>query len=188
MIIDYPIPEPILFNLLKHHLGFIREYISNNLKDEKQTDNLSIIKDLRHIGGSLMDIYSGNISPDGVIYEIMNFLKINDLIKKDSFIEWAGKDPGDLKTIELSDGSKWVLKYFNNELRYVHPFPARYSPHSFRVKANTVRSAVLYLIFIGKDFVTEEDLNIARAVSGLSPVKDLVDTEAITEMIEILRS
>jgi hypothetical protein len=35
--------------------------------------------------------------------------------------------------------------------------------------------------------VTEEDLNSARALIGLSPIKEVADTEAITEMIEILR-
>ena len=187
MIIDYRIPEPVLFNPLKHHLGFIKAYIDENLDAGKQADKLSITKDLKHIGGSLMDIYSGTLSPEYVVKEIMKFLETNNLIKKDLFIKWAGKDPKDLKTIELSDSSKWILKYSDNEARFVHPFPARYSPHSFRVKANTLKSAILYVICIGKDFVTEEDLNVARAVSGLSPVKDVVDAEAITEMIEILR-
>jgi hypothetical protein len=81
-----------------------------------------------------------------------------------------------------------VLKYFDNKLRYVHSFPARYSPHSFRIKANTLKSAILYIIYVGKDYVTEDGLNFARAESGLSPVKDLFDAEAITEMIEILRA
>jgi hypothetical protein len=181
------IPPPLLFNPLKHHLGFIREYISENLNTEKKIKNLSVIKDLKHIGGSLMDIYYGDLSPEDVILEILKFLEDNHLIKKDHFVKWAGRDPKDLRTIKLSDDSEWVLKSFNNEIRYVHPFPARYSLHSLRVKANSIRSAVLYMIFIGKDFITEEDLNIARSVSGLSPIKNLTDAEAITKMIELLR-
>jgi hypothetical protein len=46
---------------------------------------------------------------------------------------------------------------------------------------------VLYIIVIGKDYVSEDDLNKARALAGLSPVRDVADTEAVTEMIEILR-
>jgi hypothetical protein len=88
----------------------------------------------------------------------------------------------------LSDSSQWTLKYHNSESRHVHIFPARSSPHSFRVKANTLKSAVLYIILIGKDYVTEDDLNTARALAGLSPVKEVSDAEAVTEMIEILRS
>jgi hypothetical protein len=41
---------------------------------------------------------------------------------------------------------------------------------------------------IGKDYITGEDLNSIRPLLGLSPVRDAVDTEAIVEMIEILRN
>ena len=181
------IPPPLLFNPLKHHLGFIREYIGENLKGEKQTDDISILRDLRHLGGSLMDIYSGNLSKDDVAEEVLKLLKVKKLSEKENFLEFIGQGLKDFKTITLSDGSRWVLKYYKNDERYVHLFPARYSPYSFRVKANTLKSAILYIICIGKDFITEEDLNMARAVSGLSPVKDVVDAEAITEMIDILR-
>jgi hypothetical protein len=75
----------------------------------------------------------------------------------------------------------------NNPLRFVHIFPARNSQHTFRVKANTLKSALIYNIIIGKDLVTGEDLNKVRALLGLSPVKDSIDSEAILEMIEILR-
>jgi len=181
------IQPPLLFNSLKHHLGFIKEYIGDNQNTEVQTVTQAIIKDLKHLGGSVMDIYTGPMSPEEISGEIMKFLIANNLTGKELFNHWTGNDPKDLKTIKLTDGSHWILKYFKNELRYVHLFPARYSPHSFRVKANTLKSAVLYIICIGKDLVTEEDLNTARAVSGLSPVKDVVDSESITEMIEILR-
>jgi hypothetical protein len=69
----------------------------------------------------------------------------------------------------------------------VHIFPARLSPHTFRIKANTLKSAILYVIMIGKDYISEDDLNKARAMAGLSPVREVGDAEAVTEMIEILR-
>lgn len=187
MIPENRIQPPLLFNSLKHHLGFIKSYIGENQKTEVQSVTSEIIKDLKHLGGSVMDIYTGSLSPDDIGREIIKFLIDNNLTGKELFNQWAGNDPGDIKTIKLTDGSHWILKQFKNEHRYIHLFPSRYSPHSFRVKANTLKSAILYLICIGKDLVTEEDLNTARAVSGLSPVKDVVDSESITEMIEILR-
>lgn len=93
----------------------------------------------------------------------------------------------DFRIITLSDSSQWMLKYHNDRANYVHLFPARMSTHSFRVKANTLKSAILYNIVIGKDYISSRDLNRARALLGLSPVKDPAETEAITEMIEILR-
>jgi hypothetical protein len=47
---------------------------------------------------------------------------------------------------------------------------------------------LLYYIKVGKDYVTGDDLNRVRPMIGLSPVRDAIDTEAITEMIEILRN
>jgi hypothetical protein len=128
------------------------------------------------------------LKTEHIIKEISDFLAENKLTDRENFLIWAGRNPKDFKTITLSDDSLWILKYYNNELRYVHPFPSRYSPHSFRVKANTLKSAVLYVIFVGKDYVTEDDLNLARAIGGLSPVKEVADAEAITEMIEMLRA
>jgi hypothetical protein len=51
-----------------------------------------------------------------------------------------------------------------------------------------LKSAVLYIIIFGKDFISDDDLNAARALAGLSPVKEIADAEAVTEMIEILRN
>jgi len=178
-----PIPPPLLFNPLKHHLGFIKEFISENI----ETGNYSIVKELKHLGGSVMDVYSGALTPKEICEELLCFLKTKKLSKEIPFSSWAGKESKEFKTIFLSDGSQWVLKYYDHQQRYIHSFPARLSPLTFRIKANTLKSAILYHIFIGKDFISEEDLNIARAIAGLSPVKDVFDAEAITEMIEILR-
>ena len=50
------------------------------------------------------------------------------------------------------------------------------------------KSSLDYTIIIGKDLITGDDLNKVRPLLGLSPVKDSLDTEAILEMIEILRA
>ena len=187
MLLQALIPIPLLFNPLKHHLGFIREFVNLNIEIGYTTERLPLLKELKHLGGSVMDVYSGPLTPEEICNELLSFLKRIKLAKKTLFINWGGKDPKEFKTISLSDESNWVLKYYDHEERYVHCFPARLSPHTFRIKANTLKSAILYQIFIGKDFISEENLNIARAIAGLSPVKDVFDAEAITEMIEILR-
>ena len=93
----------------------------------------------------------------------------------------------DFRIISLSDGSQWTLKYHDNMLEVCPYFPGQWEHHTFRVKSNTLKSALLYYILVGKDFITGDDLNRVRPLLGLSPIKDPVDTEAITEMIEILR-
>jgi hypothetical protein len=181
------LPEPLVFNPLKHHLGYIRNFIIKNSYAVKPGDNAEVIKELRHTGGSVMDIYTGELTYSEIGDEFLCHIKTKRLSDRIIYKKWTGTGPRDFKTISLSDGSSWVMKYHDNEHRFVHIFPARYSPHSFRIKANTLKSAILYQIFIGKDYVSEEDLNTARAIASLSPVKDIFDTEAISEMIELLR-
>jgi hypothetical protein len=116
----------------------------------------------------------------------VEFLKTNN-IRRRSFTKYAGTDSR-FQDHLISDNSQWTLKFHNHEAHFVHIFPARSSPHSFRIKANTLKSAILYIIIFGKDYVSDDDLNAARALAGLSPVSEVADAEAVTEMIEILRN
>jgi len=183
---DCQIPGPILFNPLKHHLGFIREFINRNI-DNPVSDIKNLTRELKHLGTSVMDVYTGSLFIKNICKEVLEFLEQKELSEREPFSKWVGIKLNDFRLISLSDGSQWALKFHNNEIRYVHIFPARSSPHSFRVKSNTLKSAVLYYILIGKDYVSNDDLNKVRPLLGLSPVKDTVDNEAILEMIEILR-
>jgi hypothetical protein len=187
MEIDNYIPEPFQFNPLKHHLSFIKEFISIRLSEDKTPDIKSLIKELKHIGTSVMDVYNGPLQVNEILNEVTAFIKLKHLDNEIIYSGWTGKSYNDFRIIELSETSQWMLKYHKSNERYVHLFPARLSPNSFRVKANTLKSAVLYYIIIGKDFISGRDLNNVRAILGLSPIKDTADAEAITEMIEILR-
>jgi len=187
MIAEHQIPEPILFNPLKHHLGFIREFIYQKTESEPNHDRIILIKELKHLGTSVMDVYSGSLLISNICREVQEFLEKNKLSEKELFAQWVGIMMNDFRLISLSDSSQWTLKYYENSQRFVHIFPARGSRYTFRVKSNTIKSALLYYILIGKDFISGDDLNKVRPLLGLSPIKDPMDTEAITEMIEILR-
>jgi hypothetical protein len=183
---DY-LPEPILFNPLKHYLPFIRDFVSKRTLTINDPLLKGLTSELKHLGTSVMDIYTGELLQEDIFKEILIFLEVNDLIDKEAYKSWSGTGFHDYRIVPLSDTSQWTLKYHNNEKRYIHIFPARSSPHSFRIKANTLKSAILYIIIFGKDYVSDDDLNAARALMGLSPVKEVADAEAVTEMIEILR-
>jgi len=187
VISSFQIPEPFQFNPLKHHFTFIREYLASKIGAEESIDIKILVKEVKHIGSSVTDVYTGSLPVEGICREIKGYLKKNRLDKSTSFSEWTGIRYSDYKTVCLSDASQWTLKFHNDNRRFVHIFPARLSPHSFRVKANTLKSAILYYILIGKDFISADDLNRARALLGLPPVKDTDESEAITETIEMLR-
>jgi hypothetical protein len=183
---DYQIPEPFLFNPLKHHLGFIKEF--TNIYIDKPDYNIQMLtRELKHLGRSVMDVYSGPLSIRNICSEIEEFLKQKDILRREIYSLWAGTKMDCNRIFPLSDSSQWTLKFHDNPQRFVHFFPARNSQHTFRVKSNTLKSALMYNIIIAKDLVTGDDLNKVRPLLGLSPVKDALDTEAILEMIEILR-
>ena len=187
MVADYQIPEPILFNPLKHHLGFIREFVIRRADADKNSSDKDLMSELKHLGTSVMDIYLGALSVSNICKEVIEFLFKHSLSDKKLFSEWIGLKTEDYRVVPLSDGSQWTIKYHNNIPRFIHIFPARGSRYSFRIKSNTMKSALLYYIIVGKDYITGDDLNRIRPLLGLSPVRDTVDTEAIVEMIEILR-
>jgi hypothetical protein len=180
---------PFLFCPLKHHLGYIKRFSSfyaglfkGNLKD----DNL--LRELKHIGGSVTDVYSGGLAIDDIGREILVFLDESAVVSKPDFAHWCGSSCSNYKCLTISDGSEWVLKFEDNDSRWVHIFPARNSPHSFRIKANTLKTAVCFCIITPTCQITEESVNIAREMVGLSPVNDIIDAEAVKEMIDIIKS
>jgi len=187
MIAGIHIPDPILFNPLKHHLGFIREFTCNEAEGKENGHSDTVIRELKHLGTSVMDVYSGSLPLINICYEVISFLENKNLTEKIHFSEWTGTNMNDFKIISLSDESQWILKFHDNCQKFVHIFPARGSRKTFRVKSNTLKSALLYYILIGKDFITADDMNRVRPILGLSPIKDPADSEAITQMVEILR-
>lgn len=188
MIKEIRIPEPLVFNPFKHYLPFQRDFIAFEISNLIGRDSKYLIRELKHLGTSVMDVYTGYLSLEEIFKNITEFLRSRDLLSKELFAPWVGTNFNNFKITSLPDGSMWTLKYHEDNNRFVHLFPARLSPHTLRVKSNTLKSAILYLIHIGKDYITGDDLNRARALSGLSPVKGVAETEAVIEMIEILRS
>jgi hypothetical protein len=187
MIRTEQVPIPLIFNSLKHYLPAIKEYLEKNISKTQGTDIPALIKDLKHIGNSVMDIYKGNLFEKDIFNEVITFIQNENLGTREHFMKWAGEGYTDFRKILLSDGSVWVLKYLNQKSRFIHIFPAKSSPHTIRVKANTLKSAILYHVIAGNDYVTVENLNRVRIITGLSPVGEINKAAAVAEMIEILR-
>lgn len=153
------IPNPLLFNPLKHHLKVIKEFLSKHILPGTETDDKTFYMELKHLGSSVMDIYTGDLTSEMICNEVIEFLKSRKLLIKESFSAWTGMNINAFRIILLSDSSQWTLKYHNSSSNYVHLFPARYSPHTFRIKSNTLKTAMLYLNKFGNREINEEDLN-----------------------------
>ena len=127
---DYQIPEPILFNPFKHHLGFIKEFINQNI-DNSELNIQLLSKDIKHLGRQLWTSITGNYRSVISVLRLWNFSKEGTL-DMNAYSLWTGTKTDSFKIIKLSDESQWTLKYHDDHQRYIHLFPARNSSHTFR--------------------------------------------------------
>ena len=74
MDFDFQIVEPVVFNPIKHHLEFMKEFIYIRSDVNTDTDIKILIKELKHIGTSVMDVYTGSLSVEKICKEIKDSL------------------------------------------------------------------------------------------------------------------
>jgi hypothetical protein len=172
----------ILFNDLKHH----RKSICWELEG-MTLDNLP--EYLKVLGNSQMDIYYGDLNKAVIYLETLSKVKQAGVIDELSYLQWL-KDNGGYAEISLSDTSRWILLHGTEPGRYIHLHPARYSPHSMRVKATILKTAIACMV-VHPDG-THPDLmtlnHIRRNILGLSPVKDLAGCEHLWKVIAMLNA
>ncbi len=136
------VSSPVNFNCWKHHAGFIKQQIKLH---SRTRDQIQLKKHLLVIGESQMDLYFGKLSPSEISREIISYLKKEKSFSFDRYIGWLKTETKDYKLIRLSDKSIWTLRLGENQERYVHIHPGRYSPNTIRVKATTLKTAILIL-------------------------------------------
>ncbi len=168
---------PIIFNALKHHLGFIRSFA-------QQIGTENLCTDLLKIGGSQMDLYIGDLTIEQIFEETAIFLHKNDwydvgkykeqLIKKGHYIE-----------CDLSDGSTWTLRLGIDDTQYIHIHPSRYAQHTQRVKAGVLKTAIAFLVRRETDLSTAT-INAVRKELGLSPVKNLENFTGFRAILDLI--
>lgn len=179
------IPRPVLLNCWKHHAGYIRDRIKQ--ADENSLSEL--IKQIKVIGDGLMDLYYGNMSPGEISRFILSEIKPD--ITKEGYLEWIKNSGKDFRILSINDGSVWTLRYSENDERFIHIHPGRYSPLTLRVKASTLKTAITAA---GWKIIhnQEPDLKIINLLRteylSLSPVKDKYSIPAILKILYFLTS
>ncbi|MFC2135224.1 hypothetical protein ACFLTH_11455 [Bacteroidota bacterium] len=182
---NYNLYEPILLNSIKHHAGYIQNEINSSQYDPK-----ILRKKLVVIGDSQMDLYFGSLSPVEIGDEVIKQLKENMILEKTKYESWLESGRNDYQTITLSDTSVWTLRLAEDEERYVHIHPGRYSPHTIRVKALTLKTAIAVLVYaarFSKHPIDVEVINLVRSeILGESPVKSLEKSEGLIKLLTLL--
>lgn len=183
------IPKPINFNCWKHHVGFIRKQIES----VRKTIELERLKRyLLKIGESQMDLYFGKYSPEKISDQILNTLHQNKIFESEQYKNWLSKEEKDYRQIELKDKSVWILRLGDDISRYIHIHPGRYSSHTIRVKAVTLKTAIFLLCFEkfgeNKSFETETVNQIRRKFLNEPPLKLFASAYRLKGLIDLLRN
>jgi hypothetical protein len=177
-VLEVTLKIMILFNALKHHVGYIQTFIKNNNLDTAKEHLLSI-------GASQMDLYIGDLSVQDIENQIVAHLNKNNILEKilfDNFIE----NQKDFFEITLSDSSRWTLRKGNDATHYIHIHPSRYSPHTLRVRAGILKTAIGLELSKIENYNTLI-INTLRIELGLSPIKQMEDSVGLEKMVKILR-
>ena len=173
----------ILFSGLKHHRHTLRDFIENPANEQI----LQLRGKLLAIGNSLMDLYIGELTETEIYEEIIEILSAQNAVPEEKYRQFL--HPHHYRTVTLSDTSQWVLRWGEKPNRHIHIHPGRYSPHTLRVKATTLKTAIAALIW-RRQFAQALDtplLNrLRKDILGLSPVRDLSEAYSVAKVMDVL--
>lgn len=175
--------EPILFNPIKHHTGAIKQIIGETTNEE------DLLRTLLTIGESQMDLYVGELSVGEITQQIIKQLKQKNVITQTEYSEWINSGGSDYKMLTLSDNSQWTLRLSNDNEKYIHIHPGRYSPRTMRIKANTLKTAIAVNVYAKVNKYNPLDLEIInyarKEILGESPIKSISTNSGLGKIIAL---
>ncbi|MBT8381693.1 MAG: hypothetical protein KJO59_04995, partial [Ignavibacteria bacterium] len=154
-------PSPFKVNCWKHHAEFIAKQINKIMKEE-ELETLPAI--LLKIGGSQMDLYLGKLAPLELTEFIKRFLKKHKVFEYESYKQWLFSEGKEYRLITLQDNSTWTLRMGNQKVNYIHIHPGRYSTHTIRVRALTLKTAVFVMAYLNIYKISSPDLQLINSV------------------------
>lgn len=183
------IPLPIKFNCWKHHALFIKKEL-RKFKSDAQIKELQSL--LLKIGESQMDLYFGKLTPVEIGIQTVNYLSSNSIKNRKKFTDWLYRAETEYQIIVLKDKSVWTLRNGNEEKRFVHIHPGRYSPNTIRVKALTLKSVICVLAYLRIQSFHSVDIGLINEVRkkylNASPIKSINKKNGLGKLITLLNN
>lgn len=133
-------------------------------------------------------MYTGSLSPEEIFTEIRMQLKDAGIEGRGGYEAWLAQR-NHYATLVLSDTSKWILRLAADKAHYIHLHPGRYSPHTLRVKAAALKTALAWWVAKQHRTLTGnllEDLNRVRNEIRLSPLRNAAESNHILEIMALL--
>lgn len=171
--------ELILFHHFKHHLGFLKEWVAANAGNA----DAGVIAAMKTLGSSQLDMYCGGLTVNEILQQCSIFLQQQGINNIAQFKQWVGSN---YKLFTLTDGSGFTIRYIDH-IKPVHIHPSRHVPHTMRIKANALKTAVCYVLQNGNaGAVSISTLNTLRKqYLELSPVSEKTAVSEIEKAIKL---
>src|SRR5262249_10869938 len=144
----FDVPSPILFNPWKHHAAAVRRRIAE-VAGAGPAALAGLAPQLLVMGTELMDLYTGPLSPADIAAAVLALLRDEGRLETGAYREWLESNSGYRVVTLPADDSAWVLRLGEEGGRYVHLHPGRWTPHTRRVRANVLKTAVMALAYAG---------------------------------------
>lgn len=181
------IPPPVALCCWKHHLNFVIANIDNLAL---MPDKIDIAVDiLDSIGGTLLDMYTGDLSPTRIAEEIVDHPQMCHQLCSDTFSDWISLHGKEYRCLTIGDGSRWALRVGHYPERYIHIHPGRNSPNTFRFRSANLKVAIAYRILFGwtETNYSNSMLNRAREFAKLPPLGGKIRSDGTIKILNYLR-
>ena len=171
-------PPPVLYNAWKHHAAWVRARLAGAITAGPAGVDM-LAAEIVILGNSLMDFYTGELAADAVARQVLAQLEADGRLAPEAFAEWLSRQGGYGLVTLPADTSVWALRLGPAGGRYVHLHPGRHTPHTVRVNAATLKTAVLAHAVAGVTGGSAFDVAVVNAARkrylDLPPVPDLPD-------------
>ena len=180
------ISSPFNLNCWKHHAGFIAKQIKKS-KNEKDLKNISSL--LLSVGESQMDLYLGKLTPLQITDFTKQLLKGHNVIEYESYKKWLFTGDKEYRLITLPDKSTWTLRMGKEKEKYIHIHPGRYSTHTIRVRALTLKTAIFVMAYLTIYKMSSPDLQLIndarKKFLKAEPVKSLSSSSGLRRLLNV---
>ena len=182
------VPHPVLLNTWKHHAGWLRWKIADAL-NRGPAGVAALPAEMAVVGARLMDLYTGDLTPAAVAADVLGRLASAGRTTFPALADWLASQ-GEYALLPVADGSRWTVRLGPADGRYVHLHPGRWVPHTVRVQANALRTAVMAVAharLTGGDPLAVAVVNAARVgYLGLTPVARVDAGEGLGAAVRLL--
>jgi len=136
-----------------------------------------------------MDLYLGKLTPIELTTFAKQFLKERQAFKYELYKKWLYSSGNEYKLIILPGKSTWALRMGNKKENYIHIHPGRYSLHTIRVRALTLKTAICVMVYINIYKISSPNLelinNVRNKFLNAAPVKSLSLTSGLLRLLKV---